>query len=174
MENNDLSCEVVYTDDLYFIVNKHIINKKRKGLLISFILTTTLTVILLLLDIFGSDNIHTLYAGFFFLVFSMILFIGLLQTRSSYIKKQIIKNKEIRSIKAFYIFNEEILNIETETPYSKSNTQYLYNAIVEIEKVEENIIIIDFKDKRTAIIQSNKSEDIYNYVNLKINSKEDK
>lgn len=30
------------------------------------------------------------------------------------------------------------------------------------------IIIINFNDTRTAIIQSNKSEEIYNYINYKI------
>lgn len=39
MENIVLSCEVIYTDDLYFKVNKYMVNKKRKGLLIYFILS---------------------------------------------------------------------------------------------------------------------------------------
>jgi hypothetical protein len=37
-----------------------------------------------------------------------------------------------------------------------------------MEKVEDTIILINFNDERTAIINSNNSENIYNYVNNKI------
>jgi hypothetical protein len=117
MEN--LNCEIIYTDDLFFKVNKHIVNKKRKGILFYFLLVTMLTVCLLLLDVFGPDNIHTLYAGFYFMAYSVLSLVALYQTPYSVIKRKIIKKRKSLPIKSIYSFNEDSIIVESESEYSK-------------------------------------------------------
>lgn len=171
MKNMHLSCEVIYTDDLYFKAKKHENDKKRKGLVIFFICITVLIGFLILRDIFTPNNKNGLYGVFFFMPFLIISFLLLLKTRTSTIKKQVINNRDNLVFKNNYFFNDEHIIIEGESSYSKTYLEYKYNAITNIEKVDNQVFLIYFKDKRAFIIQSDNSLDIYNYVCLKTKNK---
>lgn len=164
MENNDFIFDVLYTDEMLVQLSKHVIDLKRKRLLVYFFLLTVLSAFLIVLDIVAPDNIHTLYAGVFFSAFSALTFTALVQTRLSKIKKNIIDNRVSLPIKSSFTINADTITIQTVSKYSKSNVLYEYNAIKKIEKVASDLLYIFLNDSRTAIIQSDKAEEIYNHV----------
>jgi len=67
-------------------------------------------------------------------------------------------------IKSSFTINADTITIQTVSKYSKSNVLYEYNAIKKIEKVASDLLYIFLNDSRTAIIQSDKAEEIYNHV----------
>jgi len=168
MENNDFKFDVLYTDEMLVQLSKHIMDLKRKRLLVYFFLLTVLSAFLIVLDIVGPDNIHTLYAGVFFSAFSALSFTALVQTRLTKIKKNIIDNRESLPIKSSFTINADTISIQTVSKYSKSTVLYEYNAIKKFEKVASDLLYIFMNDSRTAIVQSVKSDEIYNYIKLKI------
>ena len=168
MEYNDYKFDVVYTDEMLVQLSKHIIDLKRKRLFVYFSLLTFLSVFLIILDFVGPDNIHTLYAGVFFFAFSALSLTALVQTRLSRIRKNILINRVGLPVKSSFTINAETITIETITKYSKSNVLYEYYAIKKIEKIASDLIYIYMNDSRTAIVQTDKAEEIYNHLMLRV------
>ena len=168
MENNGFKFDVVYSDEMLVQLSKHIMDIKRKRLFVYFSLVTFLSIFLIVLDFVGPDNIHTLYAGVFFSAFSALSLTALVQTRISKIRKSILINRVGLPVKSSFTLNADTITIETVTKYSKSNVQYEYYAIKKIEKVASDLLYIYMNDSRTAIVQTDKAEEIYNYLMLRI------
>ena len=168
MEYNDYKFDVLYTDEMLVQLSKHIMDPKRKRLYVHFSLISLLSAFLIILDLVGPDNIHTLYAGVFFSSFSALSLTALIQTRLSNIRKNILMNRVGLPIKSSYTINSETITIETVTMYSKSNVLYEYYAIKKIEKIASDLLYIFMNDSRTAIVKTDKAEEIYNYLMLRI------
>jgi len=168
MENNGFKFDVEYTDEMLVQLSKHIMDLKRKRLFVYFSLVTFISVFLIILDFVGPDNIHTLYAGVFFSAFSALSLTTLIQTRLSNIRKNILNNRVGLPIKSSYTINSDTITIETVTKYSKSNAHYEYYAIKKIEKIASDLLYIFMNDSRTAIVQTDKAEEIYNHLMLRV------
>jgi len=57
MENNDFIFDVLYTDEMLVQLSKHVIDLKRKRLLVYFFLLTVLSAFLIVLYCVGSDTL---------------------------------------------------------------------------------------------------------------------
>jgi hypothetical protein len=164
MGNLLFNFEVIFTEDLFFKVNIQITSKKRRKILLYFIVVTILALSLILIDLLGPNIFHTFYVGCFLLAFSILSLMALVKSRPSALKKQIINARGTLPQKSTYRFYEDRIMIDTESMQSKIHSEYQYFAISRVEKVDPNIVVIFFTDKKTAIIESKNSEELLNHI----------
>jgi len=129
--------KTTYTHELLLKMNLFHTAKRRRNSLIYALLTVLLSIGLIVAD-FLFENLHTLYAGLFFLLLSLVVIISLIKNRKAKLSEAIKKQMEENPDKTIeYQFGEDYITINQTSAKVESNTRIEYSYIKEAIKMDD-------------------------------------